>query len=387
MLLSQTAELKSLFVKAKARTEVKDMSKASTPMLKLALQQRGIVSVAEPAIVAGTLPPYTKFPWDNFRGEADATASLLRYFEGAIRDFPLSGSPESEPATVESAGRLVDARQAPLEVEVTDSANGVVYNVRGHPDAIFAINGATFDIESDDKWESVFHHACMLIDWKTEAAIQTRSASVSAQLRFEALGYWAQVKRNILVVATDCSSTVRVWELMGQTIVEHHKPGNPGGGMPLNLGLAVIAQLLPKYIHEARRYMQMKMSTSLSELINEDDGEDDDDGGGAGPDEGEGEDGGVDALTHSMARSGIAPPHPAATDGGSTHPRGGASRLQRRPLAPVSDGNTAWHSSLRAGLVRERARRVGALCSPGFVQELLALGRAGVVTAEAEAGR
>jgi hypothetical protein len=215
---------------------------------------------------------FERYEWTKGVGEVGHAVALGGHFFNQL------------PEEVRSAIRLVDARSAKMQLIIPRSGREPQLDITGCSDACVQWKQHTPPRGTD---QALNEGTLMLIDWKTPTAMGDHT-KVASQLMLQLLSFWGMHKRSVPVVATDCSTAIRIWKLEGSALVEIGD--GEGGANPLSLmqGINIVSNMLiegaalsPARIAAAKK----RILVTIAELDSEQDdtndsGDDDDEGGG-----------------------------------------------------------------------------------------------------------
>ena len=352
------------------------MSAASQRLVAAAMHKRRL-TLAYADMPATTPAAFGEFAWGSLN-EQQATDRLRAHFWAQLTAALPAGAHSLLPRGLAADCQIVDARRAPLalccEYAPWPGVDPVLATVRGHPDAVVTLSSA-----NERSSPSVLTYACAVIDWKTPAAMD--SSAVEPQLVLETLALRPFTRRPVPVVATDCSTSMRVWLLVGRVLTEYAPPAAQGGAAPQGLasrrrltleeGCALLAQhLLPAAVAGAASQHRVDLAT-------EDDGddgtEDDGDSGDAGSElGGAGGSGGFLGGESHAGGGGLPPASGGALPGGPTlggAASGGGNNRAALAQLPSSGSNQRLRTLLGP---RAQKQLLAQFASTGFsVSDLL----------------
>ena len=127
--------------------------------------------------------------------------------------------------------------------------------------------------------------ACMLFELKTPPEFRKfqTSSSCHAQALLELLSFQAAHKRPVLVVVTDFTTGVRVWDVEGSVLVQHARDKR-GTALSLSAGMDVCLRLLDREVGVTNALLDaLRRQPMLPPPVLEDEG-----GSGDGDDSDEG---------------------------------------------------------------------------------------------------
>ena len=252
-----------------AATSSVAMSAASPRRMVAALLKRRL-TLAYADMPAITPAAFGEFEWGSL-SEPQPTDRLCAHFWDQLTAALPAGAHVFLSRGLATDCQVVDARQAPLtlccEYAPRPGVDPALATVRGHPDAVITLRSA-----NERSSSTVLTYACAVIDWKTPAAMA--SSAVEPQLVLEALALRPFTRRPVPVVATDCSTSMRVWLLVGHVLTEYAPPAAQGGGaapqgrasrrrLTLEEGCALLAQhLLPAAVAGAAAQHRVDLATN-----------------------------------------------------------------------------------------------------------------------------